>query len=281
MTERTDIDVRKELTPPTGYQAIPSASVGPHLSMPHVKLTSFTLFPRLPLELRNMIWEASISDPRIMVVAEHSQKRIPRLETKSRAAAVPSLLHTNVEARSVAVKKYIPFAARWGKPIYFDFNHDILRIESGTIHDLWGADGGRFLFPVDVRELQVKLRHLEITYTSSWGYYGFDTRPFQWMKSLKTLTIETLHGSGPPLHNEALDILASLAAHWLGPEKKLPKVTLVAVSGQLEKPFGGLAGGNSQGKDVNGWASGRKVHISVSEKKQPVLVKLILSIGNS
>ncbi|KAE9375935.1 hypothetical protein N431DRAFT_454528 [Stipitochalara longipes BDJ] len=100
----------------------------------------FVLFPKLPPELRNKIWELSIPGPRIVTIT-HDPKDMAIVEiekveawqspfwrAKANAGPVPTLLHVNKEARSFMNHKYNLFfdVQTQGRPIYFDVARDTL-----------------------------------------------------------------------------------------------------------------------------------------------------------
>lgn len=64
----------------------------------HSPLDEFTLFPRLPPELRQAIWEVALPGPQTLAISG-SDKSICRPK-------VPNLLHVNLEARIIALKTY-------------------------------------------------------------------------------------------------------------------------------------------------------------------------------
>ncbi|KAG4442151.1 hypothetical protein IFR05_002364 [Cadophora sp. M221] len=196
---------------------------------------TFTPFPRLPTELRDMIWKASVSEPRVFIARVPHDQIYARLDAESRAVAVPSPLHACFEARALVLGRYVPFAARWGKPIYFDCEKDILRLAGQALPTLSEARNRgngfgpvRFIFPADVRRWQIQLRYLQLVDPYEWG---LDTLWLKWMKSLETIAIEkrptgNLTSSGSVTkEDKAAGILKKLAKHWLGPKAKLPAVT--------------------------------------------------------
>ncbi|KAK0101103.1 hypothetical protein ONS95_012913 [Cadophora gregata] len=87
----------------------------------HEKELRFTLFPKLPLELRDMIWghscnEERIIDVRAVVISglenedffmrpEDNQTPKP-FQVKSFTYTVPSVLHTSKEARKIGLQHY-------------------------------------------------------------------------------------------------------------------------------------------------------------------------------
>ena len=189
----------------------------------------FLNFPRLPLELRDMVWDFVAQVPRVFIV-DHRYWTRARLDHESRAAAVHSILHVNKESRRVALNAFEPYASRWGKPIYFNFKKDVLRVRGEiALAALCGVqlgtrDSFSKHFQQDVREWHVKLRHLEIT---GLGLYSqFETRAIQWMKCLETLTVDS-QSFGDLKNKESAEekLRSELAKHWLGPTNKLPIIT--------------------------------------------------------
>ncbi|KAL3425754.1 hypothetical protein PVAG01_02545 [Phlyctema vagabunda] len=62
----------------------------------------FTLFPKLPPEVRAMIWEAALPGPRVIEL-RYSRGPVERLWSVAKA---PTILHVNFEARKVAKERY-------------------------------------------------------------------------------------------------------------------------------------------------------------------------------
>jgi hypothetical protein len=97
----------------------------------------FTLFNRLPIELRLKIWEAALPDPRVINIREKRSKKT-RLGRDMVAVAsdtkAPSVLFACRESYSVASKFYIPsFAFADSIPeTYFDFQRDTLYLRFDT-----------------------------------------------------------------------------------------------------------------------------------------------------
>ena len=97
----------------------------------------FTLFNRLPIELRLKIWEAALPDPRVVNIRE---KRLRKTRPGRDMVAVtsdtkaPSVLFACRESYSAASKFYIPsFAFSDSIPeTYFDFQRDTLYLRFDT-----------------------------------------------------------------------------------------------------------------------------------------------------
>ncbi|KAH6721820.1 hypothetical protein BKA61DRAFT_666559 [Leptodontidium sp. MPI-SDFR-AT-0119] len=89
----------------------------------------FKLFPKLPLELRLLIFAAAVAgvEPRNIEIFKSENGR-PSSFCLASSASIPGLLHTCREARDVAKKTYkLAFAGRPVRgPIYFDWDKDSL-----------------------------------------------------------------------------------------------------------------------------------------------------------
>jgi hypothetical protein len=99
---------------------------------PLVTRDTFTLFPKLPPELRIKIW-GFVLEPR--VVAIKGQVAIQGRDIdkwtyfSERCGKAPSLLQVNAEARSIAMIRYrLSFSNVVGGPTYFDFEKDTLHL---------------------------------------------------------------------------------------------------------------------------------------------------------
>jgi hypothetical protein len=70
-------------------------------------LEKFTLFPKLPIELRTKIWEESISEPRVVVVyISNFGFKTQFCITFASSTPVPAILHVGREARQAGLKHY-------------------------------------------------------------------------------------------------------------------------------------------------------------------------------
>ena len=107
---------------------------------------TFTLFDRLPLEIRLQIWEAALPGPRIIHL-EKWQASFDRsitfnvLEISSNTKA-PSMLFANRESRLVASQCYIPSFAFEGSTTktYFNFQMDTLYFRLDTLDEMHELD---------------------------------------------------------------------------------------------------------------------------------------------
>jgi hypothetical protein len=102
---------------------------------------TFTLFPKLPPELRLKICKLALSKSRVIMIRTIYCKYWTRKGLKAqhphhcrdKSLAPPHLLHVNRECREVAVEHYnLAFADYLHNPVYFDFSRDILCFEDLT-----------------------------------------------------------------------------------------------------------------------------------------------------
>jgi hypothetical protein len=101
----------------------------------------FVFFPRLPAELRRIIWLFAIPGPRTITIFSQKEAFVtnadghaacnPSIPAKSNSKA-PALLHTNRESRDVALKFYsLAFKEHLNqRPVYFRFSTDTLYMEN-------------------------------------------------------------------------------------------------------------------------------------------------------
>jgi hypothetical protein len=91
----------------------------------------FTLFPKLPAELRLKILDMALPGPRVITILPASGCPTPGYQF-GKCDQAPAHLQVNVEARSTALKTYY-LAFDWHtlshKPKYFQFERDTLRLD--------------------------------------------------------------------------------------------------------------------------------------------------------
>lgn len=91
--------------------------------------SSFTLFPKLPVELRLMVWELALPGPRVITIqarrVSSAARGLPHLTADY---SIPAIFHTSQESREAVLRKY-EFAFPRNHLInsfYFDFSRDVL-----------------------------------------------------------------------------------------------------------------------------------------------------------
>ncbi|KAH8804593.1 hypothetical protein F5884DRAFT_796609 [Xylogone sp. PMI_703] len=99
----------------------------------------FHLFPKLPIEIRALIWQMSIDEERLVEVYPTT--------TKGWRAPIPPILHVCMESRALGLKNYeLAFSGKdpdTGKlcpaRIYFNFDHDTLYFKEGWSFNVKGC----------------------------------------------------------------------------------------------------------------------------------------------
>jgi hypothetical protein len=102
--------------------------------IPNVQGRTFTSFMKMPVELRDMVWELQLPGPRTITITEDvAHNSLNDLDFRTAKAAktlVPTLLHICKESREFALRFYrLSFENELaGRPIYFDSVRDLLFI---------------------------------------------------------------------------------------------------------------------------------------------------------
>ncbi|KAG4424790.1 hypothetical protein IFR04_002138 [Cadophora malorum] len=102
-------------------------------------LTTFTVFPELPFELRLKIWHCIAQGPRTVTITygsqatRHKGKTISRFDGWGTPEPAPIILHICHESRVEGLKSYqLAFGSHFhAAKIYFNFAADILRFGNG------------------------------------------------------------------------------------------------------------------------------------------------------
>ncbi|KUJ13453.1 uncharacterized protein LY89DRAFT_785150 [Mollisia scopiformis] len=99
-----------------------------------IALTSFTLFPKLPIELRFLIWKLAHDEPRVLNISKSDRAREPFSPSTYRVrpmSSPPPLLHTNREARKIGLElRQLCFKSMLNnKPMYYSFAKDSLLLD--------------------------------------------------------------------------------------------------------------------------------------------------------
>ncbi|CZT49710.1 uncharacterized protein RSE6_10592 [Rhynchosporium secalis] len=177
----------------------------------------FTPFPRLPPELRLIVWKAALPGPRVITILpralahpvetyEHPLPRSPlvHLQVSTRPgvrellvpgqtprlarsnAVSPVLLFVNGESRKVALARYeIAFKTQISSPIYFNFAHDIIYlpnielVQHFTDPEYWRTIGSQ----------SSQLKHLIIGVRWLWEYIQQCAESIKGTNSLDTLIL--------------------------------------------------------------------------------------------
>jgi hypothetical protein len=99
------------------------AVVNPQIESPSQSVTTFTVFPKLPVELRFKIWKLALPGTRVVAINFDYES-----ETITSSARIPAALHTCRESRLEALKVYkltFGYLMDPGK-VYFNPFSDIL-----------------------------------------------------------------------------------------------------------------------------------------------------------
>ena len=148
----------------------------PRLALPHGSLTEFTLFPKLPIELRREIWKHVSFEPRIIKLFDFrgcfSTRRV------GGQSKIPPLLHASKEARSVGLRHYklcwerSPFGGKSNKStMYLNFDVDRFRHPFNGVFPFRRATHYNFDAEdlKNIKFLEFEHDHFDITMPSSIG----------------------------------------------------------------------------------------------------------------
>ncbi|KAL2072981.1 hypothetical protein VTL71DRAFT_10305 [Oculimacula yallundae] len=117
------------LDAPTDYKEVSGSCV----TQQQQATAAFPLFQKIPKELRLKIWALAVPGPRTVTLTMVGSPKTD-ISVKS-TSCVPAMLHVNLEAREVALKKYslVEGSIEGLKPIYFDFDMDTLVLNHESI----------------------------------------------------------------------------------------------------------------------------------------------------
>jgi hypothetical protein len=168
---------------------------------PEKSSPTFTLFPKLPTELRLKIWKYALPGPRAIRV----QRAWSTLSRRIRAVAKPpAVLQINSESRQLALRFYeVSFNnAIKGRPIGIDYQVDALYMES------WGAFNSFYRFARqvpncaaagEIRDMESRLRCLVLG-NIKWH----DQLDPDRMLTLRNIEVLILHYKGPFFRTQIL-----------------------------------------------------------------------------
>jgi hypothetical protein len=141
--------------------------------------STFTLFPKLPVELRLQIWELALLGSRIIAIKSKFEDGSPtnpealgmQPEYRVSSSPQPALLHTTSESRPVPLKHYEETLrdTLMNGPVYFDFKIDTLYLAGPGNNSSSSHEGNHFTEShirlnnhQDSSQLRTKLRHVII-----------------------------------------------------------------------------------------------------------------------
>jgi hypothetical protein len=154
-------------------------------------LTTFTLFPTLPIEIRLKIWGIVLSNPRTVAITCNKE---PYQPGKPRAAKSftsdsppPALLHVNRETRYEALSIYAPYLRILSSPhcTYLNLSLDTLKFADGVLPYVLRV------FPAELNCIQTMT--IETKDCAYFGHYNMDI--LKGMKSLRELEIWARKGA--------------------------------------------------------------------------------------
>ncbi|KAK2627610.1 hypothetical protein QTJ16_003576 [Diplocarpon rosae] len=107
----------------------------------------FTKCSVFSLEIRLIIWEYALPGSRNVAIYSSKMNNIPVLILNTDSRTLPtSYLYTNNESRNVALKFYKPLTLQFTKPIYFNFDSEVLRIDGNyELDELCGSYNEKLL----------------------------------------------------------------------------------------------------------------------------------------
>jgi hypothetical protein len=156
------------------------------------ELRTFTLFPKLPAEIRLVVWKYALAIQRISVIKRNRHWNFstaikPFIITHPSPA--PALLHVNRESKCLAEKAYQQpaFNCLINAPRFFNFEVDALHLRFFLSSLFWCT-----LVPKVVRD-STKVQHLAI-YGGACSLFfrlplSYPEQTFRPFKLLKTLTL--------------------------------------------------------------------------------------------
>jgi hypothetical protein len=138
-------------------------------------------FPKLPTELRFIIWELSLPKPRVVEisVSEFDDSLIARTDS-----LLPAHFLTSIEAHQVASKNYpLVFSSILSKPIRFSFERDILYFDVEGLFEIFSKE-----MPDKANE---KLCHLMLARDERFLYKSNTIHSVLEFSKLKSITLES------------------------------------------------------------------------------------------
>ncbi|KAK0100706.1 hypothetical protein ONS95_007157 [Cadophora gregata] len=182
-------------------QASTSTSAGP--------IEAFPLFPKLPLDIRFMIYDLLISNPRVIKIRSGSLFRGRRgtymLAVKGSA---PPIIQVNTEARTLGRKKLDqPFIQTLGCCVYVNFETDLLYFDEPMDTLFWNMADKLTTEDDEQALLQIlssKLRYCVFRMPTTW--------PPQHLDKFKSLQIMILDTPSRVVHKDYIHSLRNAKA---------------------------------------------------------------------
>ena len=112
-----------------------------HIAMAHQLLTTFTSFPRLPVELQERIWTLALPTSRVFFAARAIKVGQAACTGAAlvRQARLPGYLHACRASRRIALERRgrLTHSRRLGPgyPVFIDLNNDVVYIDRSVLHD--------------------------------------------------------------------------------------------------------------------------------------------------
>jgi hypothetical protein len=151
---------------------------------PDTQIQSFTLFPRFPVELRNMVWDLAACDPRIVEIGGYqtTNKRMRKKEFRfTSKTLVPSILHVSSESRSCGMKHYetLSFGERF-TGTFINWAVDFVIFSNGPRRNTWNLVLSSVFISKDVKKkITQKCRHLILGHGDRCNDLGRDFQKLQ------------------------------------------------------------------------------------------------------
>ncbi|KAE9365515.1 hypothetical protein N431DRAFT_473564 [Stipitochalara longipes BDJ] len=140
-------------------------------------LHEFTLFPKLPPEVRDMIWAIAASEPRMvkLIVGKGSRADTARILDVPGQSRHPAMIHTCRESRAVGLKAYNSVAGFSRRPVgrgtdFVNFAVDRFRLQIPSGHSRPMTHIQEFNFSLE--EIR-KIQHVDVVpfFGASDSYY--------------------------------------------------------------------------------------------------------------
>jgi hypothetical protein len=200
--------------------------------------TSFTLFPRLPLELRLKIWQTMLPGPRTVNIQykmkydEFDGKKVSSFTGWTSFDPVPVALHVCQESREESLKRYqTSFGSYFhASKIYFDFSKDILRFgaDDGSSKNIYLLDiflGGGYHGANDVEKVRSMIVSINDDLYARRYFIWNEIRLFTSLEELKIVVWEEDFTTDEIMRFYRSSLRNVAVAH---PEWTVPRISVVS-----------------------------------------------------